>query len=162
MEQAVKDWDLPSNPNPPIVTDNASNMDKAGIMFKTECHIKCYAHTLNLAVQKSLKVKQVSHILSRMRKIVAFFHQSSVATAKLREQADILQLPAHKLLIDMPTRWNSAYDMVSRFLEKQCAIATVLRMKEISKFRDKDINSFTDNVLAFAEEFMECLKPLKL
>lgn len=115
MEQAVKDWGLPSNPNPPIVTDNASNMDKAGIMFKTECHIKCYAHTLNLAVQKSLKVKQVSHILSRMRKIVAFFHQSSVATAKLREQADILQLPAHKLLIDVPTRWNSAYDMVSRF-----------------------------------------------
>lgn len=72
MEQAVKDWGLPSNPNPPIVTDNASNMDKAGIMFKTECHIKCYAHTLNLAVQKSLKVKQVSHILSRMKKIVAF------------------------------------------------------------------------------------------
>lgn len=48
------------------------------------------------------------------------------------------------------------------FLEMQCAITTVLRMKEISKFRDKDINSFTDNVLAFAEEFMECLKPLKL
>lgn len=47
------------------------------------------------------------------------------------------------------------------FLEMQCAITTVLRMKEISKFRDKDINSFTDNVLAFAEEFMECLKPLK-
>lgn len=47
------------------------------------------------------------------------------------------------------------------FLEMQCAITTVLRMKEISKFRDKAINSFTDNDLAFAEEFMECLKPLK-
>lgn len=56
----------------------------------------------------------------------------------------------------MPTRWNSAYDMVSRFLEMQCAIATVLRMKEVSKFRDKDKED-----LAFAEEVMECLKPLK-
>lgn len=68
---------------------------------------------------------------------------------------------AHKLLIDVPTRWNSAYDMFSRFLEKQCAITTVLRMKEISEFQDKDINSFTDKDLAFAEEVMECLKPLK-
>ena len=118
-------------------TGYASNMEKAGIMFQPECHIKCYAHTLNLAAQVSLTVKQVSHILSRMRKIVAFFHLSSVATAKLREQADILQLPKHKLLIDVPTRWKSAYDMISRFLEMQCAVTTVLRMKEISKFRKK-------------------------
>ena len=82
-------------------TGYASNMEKAGIMFQPECHIKCYAHTLNLAAQVSLKVKRASHILSR---IVAFFHLSSVATAKLREQANILQLPKHKLLIDVPTR----------------------------------------------------------
>ncbi|XP_062583948.1 E3 SUMO-protein ligase ZBED1-like [Saccostrea cucullata] len=137
-------------------------MEKAGILFQAEHHIKCYADTLDLAAQKSLKVKQVSHILARMRKIVAFFHRSSVATtAKLREQAGIIQLPAHKLLIDVPTRWNSAYDMVCRFLEMQCAVTTVLRMKEVSRFRDKDINSFTDEDLAFAEEVMECLKPLK-
>lgn len=49
----------------------------------------------------------------------------------------------------------------SRFLEMQCAITTVLRMKEISEFQDKDINAFTDKDLAFAEEVMECLKPLK-
>jgi hypothetical protein len=136
-------------------------MERAGVLFETETHIKCYAHTLNLAAQKSLKVKQVSHILSRMRKIVAFFHRSSVASAKLREQAQCLQLPSHKLLIDVPTRWNSAYDMVCRFLEMQCAVTTVLRMKEVSKFREKDINSFTDEDLAFAEDVMDCLKPLK-
>ena len=96
-------------------TGYASNMEKAGIMFQPEYHINCYTHTLNLAAQVSLTAKQVSHILSRMRKIVAFFHLSSVATAKLREQADILQLPKHKLLIDVPTRWNSAYDMISCF-----------------------------------------------
>lgn len=161
LQQAVEEWSLPSKPHPPIVTDNASNKEKAGIMFQAEYHIKCYAHTLNLAAQKSLKVKQISHILSRMRKIVLFLHRSSVATAKLREQAYILKLPKHKLLIDVPTRWNSAYDMISRFLEMQCAIITVLRMKEISKFRDKDNNSFTDEDLTFAENVMECLRPLK-
>ena len=70
-------------------------------------------------------------------------------------------MPKHKLLIDVPTRWNSAYDMMFRFLEMQCAVTTVLRMKEISKFRNKDINSFTDEDLTFAENVMECLSPLK-
>lgn len=35
-------------------------------------------------------------------------------------------------------------------------------MKEILKFWDKVINLFIDNDLVFVEEFMECLKFLKI
>lgn len=31
-------------------------------------------------------------------------------------------LPAHKLIIDQPTRWGSTYYMVQRFLEQQKAV----------------------------------------
>ncbi len=48
-------------------------------------HIKCFAHTLNLASQAGLNVSRVSRLLGRVRKVVAFFHRSVTATAVLTE-----------------------------------------------------------------------------
>ncbi|KAK3106359.1 hypothetical protein FSP39_018462 [Pinctada imbricata] len=161
LREAVAEWNLSSDPYPPIVTDNASNMDKAGEIFGNEIHVKCYAHTLNLAVQKALKVQRVSHILSRIRRIVSFFHRSSVAAASLKTQSESLSIPYHKLIIDVPTRWNSAFDMLERFLEMQFAVTAVLKSKSVSKIKEKDISSFTDDDLLFAEDVMNTLKPMK-
>ncbi|XP_078331137.1 E3 SUMO-protein ligase ZBED1-like [Crassostrea virginica] len=107
LQQAVEEWGLPSNPRPPIVTDNASNMEKAGIMFQAEYHIKCYAHTLNLAAQKSLKVKQVSHILSRMRKIECLRPLKTVTTSLCIERMptiSVIMPIQHTLLHKMQTK----------------------------------------------------------
>ena len=53
----------------------------------------------------------MSHLLARMRRAVAYFHRSTVANAILKDKQKFLQLPEHKLLIDVATRWNSALDM---------------------------------------------------
>ncbi|XP_069114244.1 E3 SUMO-protein ligase ZBED1-like isoform X1 [Argopecten irradians] len=105
---AFKEWGIPSDPIPPIVSDNASNIVKAGEILGCTMHFKCFAHTINLDAQKSLKVKAISHLLAKIRKTVAFFHRSTTANALLKTQADLLSLPGHKLVIDVPTRWNSA------------------------------------------------------
>ena len=43
-------------------------------------------HTLNLALQKALKVKRVGHVLARVRQIVAFFHRNTFAANLLKSK----------------------------------------------------------------------------
>lgn len=64
-----------------ITTDNASNVTKA-VKDGGLKHIGCFAHTVNLAVQRGLKPleKQLNYV----RRVVKFFHQSSKATQALQ------------------------------------------------------------------------------
>lgn len=145
----MHEWNLP--PNPPVVTHNASNMTVAAEELGTCLHVRCLAHTLNLACGKALQITSVSHLLARMRRVVGYFHRSAVATAILKEKQKLLQLPEHKLVIDVATRWNSAVDMISRYLEQQPAIYTALTSKELRK-----------RELTSAEELVAVLTPLEI
>ena len=88
---------------PPLVVDNAANTTKAALLLECGFHVGCLAHTVNLAVQKSLKVKRLANVLARIRRIVSFFHRSSVATTVLKAKAELLTLPSHKLKMDVST-----------------------------------------------------------
>ena len=88
---------------------------------KTFFHITSgvfFTHTLNLATQKAIKCQQVDRVAARIRRIVPFFHKSSTATAIMESKQHLLELPKHKLIQDVSTRWNSTYDMFSRYIEQ--------------------------------------------
>ncbi|KAK9528503.1 hypothetical protein VZT92_012657 [Zoarces viviparus] len=72
----------------------------------------------------------------------------------------MLQLPSHKLIHDVPTRWNSNYDMLERYLEQQAAIYSALTDKTLKK-NIRNIVTSSDADVKIAEEVLQVLKPLK-
>lgn len=118
-------------------------MDIAARVGGLEPHIKCFAHTLNLASQKALKTPSMAKLVSRIKRIVACFHKSTTATAVLKAKQSLLNIPEHKLIIDVATRWNSSLEMITRFLEQQPAILSALTSNEVKR-NVKDIVTLSD------------------
>ncbi|KAK1877141.1 Zinc finger BED domain containing protein 1 [Dissostichus eleginoides] len=133
LKSAVLEWGLDNNQGIAVVTDNARNMDVAVREAGLSPHIKSFAHTLNLASKAGLNVNRASRLLGRVRRVAAFFHRSSTATAVLATKQGMLNLPAHKLIMDVVTRWNSSLDMLERYLEQQQAIAATLLSAEVRR-----------------------------
>ena len=158
ITEALAEWGIPNRP--PLVTDNASNMTVAGKELQSDPHIGCFAHCLNLAAQKALKLNMVSKILGKVRRIVAFFHRSTTAAALLRDKMKLIQGKELKLIHDVPTRWNSAADMLERYLLLQPALYATLVSKELNK-GNSEISLLNEDESATAEEIMECLIPLR-
>lgn len=104
LRRALAEWEI-TEKDPAIVTDNASNMTIAAAEAPFTLHVKCYAHTLNLAAQRALKIPAVARLLGRVRRIVNFFRRSTIANNMLKAKQRLLQLPEHKLMTDVVTRF---------------------------------------------------------
>ena len=109
-----------------FTTESGSNVVKA-LENMNVLRLACAGHTLNLAVQKALQVPQVFTPLARCRKLVTHFHKSRVNADEFkRNQSLFSDVPKHKLIHDVITRWNSTYDMIERVCEQQLPISSVL------------------------------------
>ncbi|XP_060780360.1 E3 SUMO-protein ligase ZBED1-like [Neoarius graeffei] len=159
LQKVVTEWGMTGKVDA-VVTDNASNMTVA-VNLAGLHHIKCYAHTTSLASQCALKLPAVAGLLGRVRWVTGFFHQSAAELHVLKEKQQLLGLPVHRLVTDVPTRWNSAFDMVEHFLQQQPAITATLLSTEVRK-KEKDVCTFTEEDISNAEEFVEALKPVKV
>lgn len=164
LRNVMTDWKL-ERPNMtiPVATDNAPNIVNA--VNETDGlgpQISCFAHTVNLAVKKALSINGVSRLLGKVRKVVTFFHKSTTAHQALTAKQEMLNLPKHKLIHDVTTRWNTAHDMLARYVEQQPAIYSALTMdKNLRSHLNMDMAMLTDTEQKMAEQLIEVLKPLK-
>lgn len=113
IELTCKEWDIQNNKVIAIITDNASNMVKASeIIFGKKRHIPCFAHTLNLVAQRAIEnVEGLNVLFKKVKTIITWFKHSVVASDELRKATPL------KLIQEVPTRWNSCFYMIERFLQ---------------------------------------------
>ncbi|XP_049577871.1 E3 SUMO-protein ligase ZBED1-like [Syngnathus scovelli] len=152
LSSALNEWNI-ANKEVVLVTDNAANMVVAAQLGNLS-HLKCYAQTLNLAAQCALKVQSVARLLC------TFFHRSTVGAHQLEENHKLLNIPKHKLKVDCCTRWSSAFEMVSRFLEQQPAITATLLSPQVRR-SEKDLCTLSEVDVTNAEDIIAAFKPLK-
>ena len=77
LKKAADEWKM-TDKDLAVVTDNAANMCVA-VDITGYRHIRCFAHVLNLASQRALKLPNVVQLLAKVRRISTFFHKSPPA-----------------------------------------------------------------------------------
>lgn len=110
-----------------LVAFNTSSMFVAA-QLDHFLNLKWDAHIFNLALQHALKSCTATRCLRRVRWIAGFLHHSTIAKHPHKENNTLLGLPSLKLKTDSSSRWNSAREIVGRFLERSSgpAICTTL------------------------------------
>ncbi|XP_020272551.1 zinc finger BED domain-containing protein RICESLEEPER 2-like [Asparagus officinalis] len=120
MHKCFKDWGI-ENKVFTISVDNASYNDVCLRTLKTSLsrhkklvcdgklfQVRCCAHILNLLVQDGISV--IALTIENVRESIKFINHSE---ARLRTfSAIVQQLREKKLILDVPTRWNSTYLML--------------------------------------------------
>ncbi|XP_050217897.1 zinc finger BED domain-containing protein RICESLEEPER 2-like [Mercurialis annua] len=123
LENCLVDWGLKNVFS--ITMDNASSNDTAVSAFRKKMlqwgtgvakgkylHMRCIAHILNLVVTDGLKDLNVS--VKKVRDCVRYIRNSPARLRKFKEAADFVEIPTKKsLCLDVPTRWNSTFLMLS-------------------------------------------------
>lgn len=82
-----------------FTTDSGSNIVKA-LEEMSMLRLPCIGHTLNLAVQKGIQVRQVVTAVGRCRKLVAHFHRSRIDSEELEKKQEMFKdIKKHKLIM---------------------------------------------------------------
>jgi hypothetical protein len=117
----------------------------------------CFAHTLQLIINDGvLKQAGVVKLLANCRRVVGHFKHSSVASCRLKQIQESLQLQQHQLKQDEPTRWNSSLYMLQSIVEQKSAIAAYR-----AETSDNKIPHLPANQIDLANKLIALMTPIE-
>lgn len=151
LTEAIAAWNLESKVHIGV-RDNAANMVSAMNIAGIR-DMGCMAHTLALVVKDALFTqKSVENLVKKARKIVCHFKHSEQACRKLVICQKSCELPEHKLLQDIETRWNSTHVMLDRLCEQRKAV-------NLYCIEHGNIDTLSASEWELAERIVTVLKP---
>ena len=107
IECVLMEWDIDMDKVTTITSDNRANIISVVQMMGLIC-VPCFSHTLQLALEKVLKIPAVIKAIARCKCIVTHFNHSNKSSYLLKEKQISLGHKQHCLIEDVATRWNSA------------------------------------------------------
>ncbi|CAK1600532.1 unnamed protein product [Parnassius mnemosyne] len=151
LKESLKEWGLEKKVNFAI-SDNAANVQNALTNLGIK-HYGCYGHTLNLVVQDA--TGGVMSTIDKVKVIVRHFKKSTIATEKLikYQKSDNENEIPKKLIQEVPTRWNSMFHMIRRFVELEAAIRATVAVIA------KDLPVVSNEEWRLLSELTKILKP---
>lgn len=131
--------------------ENVINLNEVEDLISKESNglvncIRCAAHTLQLVVSDALKEANLSAKISECRRLAVALRKPNIC---IQIKAQNKRMPK----LNVPTRWNSSYDMIERLLE-------------LHEFCQNNANDselhVPDELWQFMTTFVESFKPLKI
>ena len=158
-------WGLEGKVNA-IISDNAANLVAAIEDIPGVTHIPCASHTLQLVVMNEvLRDISLNEIITQAKKIVTYYKHSTKATISFQNSQSAINAPSHRLIQDVPTRWNSTFLMLNRLYEQREAIIDHLTKEKINakgeaaKQIQNIITAYINLNWEDVDKFIELLKP---
>ncbi|KAE9522322.1 hypothetical protein AGLY_017268 [Aphis glycines] len=116
-----------------IVHDNAINKKNAVCSMAPDIKSRtCFAHSLQLCVNKGLEDKYINDLQYSVITIVSHFKHSTVASKALLAAQKNLKISTNKLVQSVKTRWNSIYAILVRLNDSRQAICSVLNDRTVT------------------------------
>ncbi|XP_073726190.1 zinc finger BED domain-containing protein 4-like [Misgurnus anguillicaudatus] len=118
----LRHWDIDTERVVLVLRDSGANMIK-GIRLTEVPDLSCSAHTLQLVVNDAINSQRaVMDIVAKLRSSATHFNHSILAKQRLKEIKKELDLPQHRIIQSVPTRWNSTLHMLESMLEQKRAL----------------------------------------
>ncbi|XP_022160721.1 zinc finger BED domain-containing protein 1-like isoform X3 [Myzus persicae] len=158
----MKEWEIDTK-TICIVHDNAVNIKNAVTAMAPNIKSRtCFAHSLQLCVNKGLEENEIKRILITASSIVSHFKHSTVAIKALQVAQKKLKMPEKKLIQSVKTRWNSIYAMVERLIESRQCVSIVLNDRNTTTRTTAISLELGESKWELLEQLVKVLKPFDL
>ncbi len=137
-----------------VLRDSGANMVK-GMRLAEVPDLSCGAHTLQLVVNDGINSQQaVADIVAKLKSSATHFNHSVLAKQHLKNIQKELDLPQHRIIQSVPTRWNSTLHMLESMLEQKRAL-------NVCSGEHGKISVLTADQWALVENLIATLSPLE-
>ncbi len=139
-----------------VTADNAKAI-QAALSFESSTGwipFRCVIHTFQLSVKRLFSMDEICEVITRVKRTVHYFKVSSTALRALKAAQHSIGISDHatlRLIQSCPTRWDSTFLMLERFLVLRDHVTTAARILDVSKLKKRILDD--GSVLESPSEF---------